>query len=115
MNNSAGEDLSWYWKEMFIENYKLDQAIAGLEYIKNDPAQGANITVMNMEKGAMPLIIQITTKSGKKEIVKFPVEVWEYTSKYVFKTNSSEPIESIVIDPDNVFPDVNPGNNRWNK
>jgi hypothetical protein len=115
MNNSTGEDLSWYWKEMFIENYKLDQAITAMEYINNDPSQGAVISIVNLEKGAMPLIIQITTKSGKKEIVKFPVEVWEYTSRYVFKTNSTEPIQRIVIDPDALFPDVNRANNVWSK
>ena len=115
LNNSTGEDLSWYWKEMFIENYKLDQAITGMEYIKYDPANGANITIRNLEKGAMPVVIEITTVSGKKELLKFPVEVWEYTSKYVFKTNSAEPIQSIVLDPNGVFPDVDRGNNSWNK
>ena len=113
INNSTGEDLTWFWKEMFIENYKLDQAITGIAYINNDPAKGANISIANLEKAAMPMIIEITTTSGKKESFKFPVEIWEYNSQYVFKTETTEKIQSIVIDPDKVYPDMNRANNNW--
>jgi hypothetical protein len=113
INNSTGEDLTWFWKGMFIENYKLDQAITGMDYINNDPSKGANITIVNLEKAAMPMAIEVTTASGKKEVFKFPVEVWEYNNKYVFKTKTTEPIQSIVIDPDKVYPDINRANNNW--
>ena len=113
MNNSSGEDLSWYWKEMFIENYKLDQAVSRVEYIKGDPALGADVTVLNLEKGAMPLSIEITTKSGIRKNYKFPVEVWEYTSRYIFRTTTTEPIQIITIDPENLLPDVNRSNNTF--
>jgi len=113
INNSTGEDLTWFWKGMFMENYKLDQAITGMDYINNDASKGANITIANLEKAAMPMAIEVITTSGKKEVFKFPVEVWEYKNKYVFKTKTTEPIQSIVIDPDKVYPDINRVNNNW--
>ncbi len=115
MNNSLGEDLTWYWKEMFIENYKTDQAITSLDYINNNPALGANITIQNLEKGALPLNVEIVTSGGHKVVYNFPVEVWEYSDKYVLKTETNEPIQSIVIDPNKIFPDINRSNNYWRK
>ncbi|WP_157305694.1 M1 family metallopeptidase [Chitinophaga tropicalis] len=106
MNNAAGEDLTWFWKETFIENYKLDQAIAGVN-------EAAEISIENLEKAAMPLIIEITTVSGKKVRRTLPVEIWQYDHRYVLKTGITERISSVVIDPDNVYPDQNRANNSW--
>ncbi len=39
MDNVAGEDLSWFWKAWFMENYKFDQAIASVTYDNNDAAK----------------------------------------------------------------------------
>ncbi|MBU9937705.1 MAG: M1 family metallopeptidase, partial [Ferruginibacter sp.] len=41
MDNVAGEDLHWFWKAWFLENYKFDQAIASVTYDNNDAAKGA--------------------------------------------------------------------------
>jgi len=39
MNNSTGEDLTWFWKAMIMENYKLDQSVSGVSYVDTrDPA-----------------------------------------------------------------------------
>ena len=115
MNNSLGEDLTWYWKEMFIENYKTDQAITSVEYINNNPALGANITIQNFEKGALPLNLEVITTGGHKVVYNFPVEVWEYSDKYIFRAETNEPIQSIVIDPDKIYPDINRKNNYLRK
>ena len=49
------------------------------------------------------------------DFFRIPVEVWEYNNKYVLKTKTTEPIQSIVIDPDKVYPDINRVNNNWGK
>ncbi len=41
MNNEAGEDLSWFWREWFFNNWALDQAVTGVAYTDNDPLKGA--------------------------------------------------------------------------
>jgi aminopeptidase N len=61
IENVSGEDLGWFWKEMFIENYKLDQAITQVKYVNNDPKQGALVTVENLDKMAMPLYLAYET------------------------------------------------------
>ncbi len=89
INNAAGEDLTWFWKEMFVENYRLDQAITDVRYANNDSSQGADIHIQNLEKAAMPLIVEVTTVSGKKERHEFPVEIWEYSHEYVVRTETN--------------------------
>jgi aminopeptidase N len=112
INNTTGEDLTWFWKAMFMENYKLDQAVSGVNYTNNSYQGGAVISIDNLERAAMPLVVEITTVSGKKERHEFPVEIWSYGSNYTFKSNTTEAIQSVVIDPDKIYPDVNRNNNN---
>ena len=113
MENAAGEDLGWFWKGMFIENYKLDQAITEVKYINSDSTQGALVTVVNFDKMAMPVYLSYETSSGKMGSLKLPVEVWQNGSKWIVKLNTTEALKSVTIDPEHVFPDINPDNNTW--
>ncbi|HEY5371153.1 MAG TPA: M1 family metallopeptidase [Hanamia sp.] len=113
MENVGGEDLGWFWKSMFIYNYRLDQAVTYVEYVNNDPAQGAVITVENMDKMAMPLYLQYETVSGKKGMLKRPVEIWQNGDIWFQKLPTTEKLKSVTIDPDHVFPDINRANNSW--
>jgi len=114
MENVGGEDLEWFWKGMFIDNYKLDQAITDVEYVNGDFTKGALVTVENLDKMAMPVYLQYETVGGKKEMVKVPVEVWQNGDLWIQKLNTTEKLKSVTIDPDHVFPDVNDANNTWN-
>jgi len=61
----------------------------------------------------MPVILEIKTKSGKTTRVNYAAEIWERNSSWSFKFPSTEEIESVTYDPDNVLPDYNPDNNVW--
>ncbi len=113
MENAAGEDLGWFWKALFLQNYKLDQSVKEINYVNNDPANGALITVDNLEQMAMPVYLEYVTQGGKKDLLKVPVEVWQNNTSWIIKLNTTEKIKSITIDPKRVFPDVNYGNNTW--
>jgi hypothetical protein len=113
MENVAGEDLGWFWKGMFIENYKLDQSVKGVTYVKDTAAYGALVTINNLEQMAMPIYLQYETISGKKDLVKVPVEVWQNNISWIVKLPTTEKIKSVTIDPDRVFPDTNYDNNKW--
>lgn len=113
MENVAGENLSWFWRGWFLNNWKLDQAVVGVKYVKNDPAQGALITIENLEKMPMPVILEIKTKSGQVSRLKLPVEIWQRNKQWTFVYPSVEEIVSVVSDPDKVLPDSNSANNSW--
>lgn len=113
MENSTGEDLYWFWKGLFLENYKLDQAITKVE-TKGSGGMDTYITIENLERMAMPVDVEITTASGKIVRKHIPVEVWQSGSVYKFLSPTDETVKKVVIDPDHVYPDFNAENNTWN-
>jgi hypothetical protein len=113
IENVTGEDLNWFWRGWFVNNWRLDQGITKIKYLKNNPENGALVSLVNLEKMAMPVVLEVKTKSGGISRVKLPVEIWQRNIDWKFKLDTKEEIESITIDPDHVFPDVNPANNVW--
>ena len=113
MEDGAGEDLGWFWKSWFYELWRLDQSVKEVDYIEQDPAKGALITIENMEKMAMPAVVDVELVSGAKERFTFPVEIWQRGSSWTFRTSTNIPIKSVTIDPDHVFPDINSKNDVW--
>ena len=114
IENVAGEDLNWFWRGWFINNWRFDQGITKVKYVKNDPTKGVVISIENLEKMPMPVIMDIKFKSGKVNRVNLPVEIWQKNIGWSFKYDSTEEIDNITLDPDHVFPDVNSTNNVWN-
>lgn len=115
MENGAGEDLSWFWRGWFLEDWKMDQAIASVNAVKNGGAEGYNIVVANLEQMPMPIILEIKTKSGRADLVKIPVDVWMRNKSWTVHYPTSEEIVSVELDPKHVLPDVNAENNMWRK
>jgi len=113
IENVAGENLNWFWRGWFKHNWRLDQAISDVSYQDNDPKKGVVITVDNLEKLPMPVVADITTKNGKTHRVRLPVEIWERNDSWTFWYPTTEEVVSVQLDPDKVFPDHQPENNRW--
>jgi len=113
MNNAAGEDLNWFWKEWFFTTWKLDQAIEEVRYENDDPTNGALITIVNNGKMAMPVDLKITLSNGRSETIQLPVNIWQRDGEWTFKFPSKLAIKSIIIDPNGELPDIDLRNNRW--
>src|SRR5665213_1203515 len=77
MNDAAGEDLNWFWKEWFYETWTLDQSVKGVTYVNDNPANGALITIANLQQMALPVTVQVTEQNGKIQIIDLPVNVWQ--------------------------------------
>ncbi len=113
MNNATGEDLNWFWNAWYYQTWTLDQGVSGVNYVDDNPAHGARISLTNLQQMAMPVKLKIAEKNGTVREVKLPVEIWQLGSTYVFNYNSTSAIESVVVDPDQELPDINPKNNNW--
>ena len=113
MENVSGENLDWFWRSWFLNNWQFDQAVTSVKYVKNNAKLGAIISIENLEKMPMPVTIEAKLKSGKTIRKKLPVEIWERNKTWSFVLESTEEIESVTIDPDKVFPDINSRNNEW--
>ncbi len=113
MENGAGEDLSWFWKGWFYNNWKLDLAIHDVQYQKTGDKRSIRITVANLEKMAMPFTVGITLKDGTKQRQTFPVETWLQNKAITFDLPVTQDVTQVQVDPEGALPDLNRGNNIW--
>lgn len=109
MDNESGEDLSWFWRGWFNNNWSLDQAVQQVTVSGNK----AQITIANLEKMVMPVVVQITFVNGTTQRIPLPVETWLQHTTYTFSVPVTAAIASVTIDPDHMLPDANRQNNSW--
>jgi hypothetical protein len=113
MDSEAGEDLSWWWRGWYLNNWRLDLAVTGVAYVDGDPAKGAKVTVETHDKLVMPSVVEIRYADGAARRVPLPVETWELGGKAVIPLAGGPPILSATVDPDHKLPDEDRGNNSF--
>jgi hypothetical protein len=109
MNNEAGEDLSWFWRGWFYNNWSLDQAVQQVTIADNK----ATITIANLDKLVMPVVVQLTLNNGTTQRIELPVETWFQHTSYTFTVAVNAAVTTVTIDPDHVLPDANRQNNEY--
>lgn len=115
MENVAGEDLGWFWRSWVLNEWKLDQSVKSVKYVKNIPENGAEITLENLQKMPMPVTLLVTESNGKEHKVNLPVEIWQRGATWTVGVPTTSEIKEVVIDPDRKYPDWNRDNNNWKK
>ncbi len=113
MDNESGEDLTWFWREWFQNNWQLDLAVQSVSYKNDDYKNGADITILNLQKMAMPCTIEIVLKDGNRQNLQLPVETWMQSAKHTIHFTTTQPLQSVTIDPAAMLPDSNRENNFW--
>jgi len=151
MDNEAGEDLSWFWREWFFHNWGLDLAVQGAQFHAGagsnapstapagadtagtgTPRANANatmlpatstlpasnprtvdVTIVNLDRMAMPSTLELVWKDGTKQRIELPVETWLQSGTRVLHFPATQELSSVTIDPDKVLPDVRRDNNTW--
>jgi len=114
IDNEAGEDLSWFWKEWFYHNWQLDLAVQSVSYTNNDFKSGVDITIANLQKMAMPCTLEVVLKDGSKQDLQLPVETWMQGNLHTVHFQTTLSVQSVIIDPQHKLPDSNRDNNVWN-
>ena len=111
MDNASGENLTWFWKGWFVENYKFDVALSDVTV--NSSTNATVLTLDNLDKLALPVTISYETVNGKKGSIDLPVEIWNNTATFKVKLPTTEAVKSILIDPLRTLPDMDFSNNSW--
>ncbi|MGH2552840.1 MAG: M1 family peptidase, partial [Chitinophagaceae bacterium] len=115
MENVSGEDLGWFWRAWVFNNWKLDQSVKSVTYKDSKPENGARITIENLEKMPMPVIVLVKENNGKEQRVELPVEIWQRNNEFTFGVSTTSEIKEVILDPDNKLPEWNRDNNTWKK
>jgi hypothetical protein len=105
MESEGGEDLAYFWRGWFMNNWTLDMAVKDAQYVKGDYRQGVSVTIANLGQLVLPNTVQVNFEDGSNARVPLPVETWISKGEYTFTLDSKQPILSVVLDPDHVIPD----------
>ncbi|HLZ77527.1 M1 family metallopeptidase [Phenylobacterium sp.] len=107
MESAGGEDLSWFWRGYFLNNWSHDMAVTE---VVNDPARGASVTVENRGQLVLPATLRVTFQNGQTRDIRIPVETWMQTGKHTYAIDGG-PVAEATIDPDHRLPDADRSNN----
>ena len=113
MDSEAGEDLAWWWRGWFMENWQMDLAVTGVTYVDNDPAKGARVTMETLDKLIAPTTIEVRYADGSSRRVGVSVETWELGATQTLPLAGGPRIVSVTIDPDHRLPDKDRSNNTF--
>ena len=113
MDNEAGEDLTWFWREWFQHNWPFDIAVESVAYPGNDFTKGVNITLANLQKMALPSTLELTFQDHSTLTVQVPVETWLQGAVHTLHLPTTQPLLSVVADPKALLPDMDRANNTW--
>jgi hypothetical protein len=108
----AGRDLSWFWVGWFYQSWPLDQAIAEVR----QEGDSATITIEDRGLAPMPVRLAVTRAGGGVERVEIPAERWLENRRSVgIRVRNIPAIVRVEIDPEAAFPDLDRGNQRWER
>jgi len=113
MESEGGDDLSYFWRGWYMNNWQLDLAVTGATYVGGDPSKGVTVTVENKKQLVLPATLEVVYKDGSKERIRIPAEAWlqRGTGTFVFK--GGKPVATVTVDPDHVLPDDDRKNNTF--
>ncbi|MGI4854970.1 MAG: M1 family metallopeptidase [Janthinobacterium lividum] len=104
MSSEGGEDLSWFWRGWYLNNWKYDVSV--------DKVEGSTVTLSNHGQLVLPTPVEVVFLDGTKLRVTLPVETWLAKGTYTWTLENKKPIASVTADPDHKLPDDNRSNNQ---
>ena len=114
MESEGGEDLSWFWRSWFYNNWQLDLAVTGITpFPSNAPFKGSLVTIQSLDKMVMPVTLRVTFADGTGRDVRLPAETWIRQASTNVPIISNSPVVRAVLDPDHKLPDRDRSNNDF--
>ncbi|HSQ98841.1 MAG TPA: M1 family metallopeptidase [Sphingomicrobium sp.] len=114
MDSETGEDLSYWWRGWYANNWQLDLAVTGIKpFPADDPVKGSMVSVEARDKLVMPVILRVTFADGTSRDVRLPAETWIRQASTDVPIASSTPVVRAVLDPDHAIPDRDRSNNDF--
>ena len=111
MENDAGEDLSWWWRGWYFNNWTLDLAVSKVTYVDGNPAKGALVTVQALDPLIMPVTLRVTYVDGSNHDVRLPAETWIREKSVDVYVEGNQLVLNATLDPEHQVPDRDRSNN----
>ena len=103
MESAAGEDLSYFWRGWFANNWTLDLAVDAIRPGKD----GTTITVGSHDRLVMPATLRVEYADGSHEDIRLPAESWIRNPSTSVTIPAGKTVVRATVDPDHKLPDKN--------
>jgi Peptidase family M1 domain/Bacterial Ig-like domain (group 4) len=113
IESETGEDLGWFWRGWYQNNWQLDLAVQKIAYTDDDYRKGADVTVANLDQLVLPATLEVVYDDGSKQDVRVPWETWQQHHSYVIHVDGTHKVKSATIDPAHALPDHDRSNNTF--
>jgi hypothetical protein len=105
MDSSGGEDLSYFWRGWYLNNWEMEMAVTSAKLVdEKDAAKGVDVTVENLGQLVLPATLRVNLADGGHVNVQVPVETWLLNTSHTFTVETAGAVSSVVLDPDHALP-----------
>lgn len=111
MESDSGEDLSWWWRGWYFNNWQLDLAVTKIASAGADPAKGSLVTVESHDKLVMPVTLRVVFADGGTRDIRLPAETWIRQPAVAIGIDDPRKVVRATLDPDHRLPDRDRANN----
>lgn len=113
IENSTGEDLSWFWRGFFYTTDVLDIGIDSVGMHTSDGEQFAVIGLRRNTSIPFPVRLRIGYADGTTQDVNLPVNIWSHGSHFEAVIPARARVIGVRLWPDPSVPDWNSSNDTW--
>ena len=108
MASAGGEDLDWFWRGWYLNNWRYDVAVDSIV----NSTEGSTFTLTNRGQLVLPTPVEVTFKDGTKTTFTVPIETWQTKATYTWTNPTpNNPITSVTADPHHKLPNDNRADN----
>jgi hypothetical protein len=112
MESETGEDLSWWWRGWYANNWQLDLAVTGIQPFPAKAGQaGSLVRVESRDRLVMPVTLRVTFADGTRRDIRLPAETWIRQAVTDVPVPGASPVVRAELDPDHKIPDRDRSNN----
>jgi len=120
MESEGGEDLSWWWRGWYDNNWTLDLAVDSVGPIvqtsrkgEKTTVPGTQIVISSRDKLVMPATLRVTFDDGTHRDVRLEADSWIRNPTVSVFIEAGKTVVSAEIDPDHRIPDKDRSNNLF--
>ena len=113
IENSTGEDLSWFWRGFF---YTTDVLDIGIDSVSTRASEGQRFATIALRKHTsipFPVRLRVAYADGTTQDFSFPVQIWARGDRFDAVIPVRANVAGARLWPDASVPDWNRANDSW--
>ncbi|HJQ10871.1 MAG TPA: M1 family metallopeptidase [Gemmatimonadaceae bacterium] len=113
IENSTGEDLSWFWRGFF---YTADVLDIGIDSVSMRSANGQQFVAIALRRNTsipFPVRLRVAYAGGTTQDFTLPVNIWARSDRFEAVLPARTQVVGVRLWPDQSVPDWNAANDTW--